>query len=111
VQTMTRGQAVLAIASTLALGALWSDEFGAAAAADKIIISGASGQLGRATVKALLAKGIPAKNLILVSRTPDALSEFVQQGAVSRFGRLQQARGVAWTLFAANKDKLLGTRP
>src|SRR5581483_198203 len=53
---------------------------------DKIIISGASGQLGMLTIKALLARGVPAKNLILVSRTPDKLSEFVQQGAIARFG-------------------------
>lgn len=58
----------------------------AAGGNDKIIISGASGQLGQATVKALLAKGVPAKNLILVSRTPDTLGEFVKQGAVARFG-------------------------
>lgn len=58
----------------------------AAASTDRIVISGASGQLGTATVKALLAKGVPAKNLILVSRTPDTLSDFVKQGAVARFG-------------------------
>jgi NAD(P)H dehydrogenase (quinone) len=57
-----------------------------AAAGDKIIISGASGQLGRATVKALLAKGVPAKELILVSRTPDSLAEFAKLGAATRFG-------------------------
>ena len=57
-----------------------------AAADDKIIISGASGQLGGLTVKALLAKGVPAKNLILVSRTPDTLAEYAKLGAVTRFG-------------------------
>jgi NAD(P)H dehydrogenase (quinone) len=57
-----------------------------AAADDKIIISGASGQLGGLTVKALLAKGVPAKNLILVSRTPDTLAEYAKMGAVTRFG-------------------------
>lgn len=57
-----------------------------AAAGDKIIISGASGQLGLATVKALLAQGVPAKELILVSRTPDSLAAFAKLGAVTRFG-------------------------
>jgi NAD(P)H dehydrogenase (quinone) len=57
-----------------------------AATGDKIIVSGASGQLGRATVKALLARGVLAQNLILVSRTPDTLGEFVKLGATARFG-------------------------
>jgi phosphoglycerate dehydrogenase-like enzyme/uncharacterized protein YbjT (DUF2867 family) len=57
-----------------------------AAVDDKIIVSGASGQLGHLTVKALLAKGVPAKNLILVSRTPDTLQEYAKLGASARFG-------------------------
>lgn len=57
-----------------------------AADGDRIIISGASGQLGGQAVKDLLAKGIPAKNLILVSRTPDALAQYAQLGAATRFG-------------------------
>jgi NAD(P)H dehydrogenase (quinone) len=82
---LTRRRAIGALAlGVLALGLVPS---GARAAGDdKIIISGASGQLGHATVKALLARGVPAKNLILVSRTPDTLAEFVKQGAVARFG-------------------------
>ena len=53
---------------------------------DKIIVSGASGQLGRLVVKNLLARGVPAKNLILVSRTPEGLQEFAKLGASTRFG-------------------------
>ena len=53
---------------------------------DKIIVSGASGHLGELTVKELLARGVPAKNLILVSRTPDKLEQYVKMGASSRFG-------------------------
>ena len=84
-RTLTRRHAIGAVAlGVLALGLVPS---GARAAGDdKIIISGASGQLGHATVKALLARGVPAKNLILVSRTPDTLAEFVKQGAIARFG-------------------------
>jgi NAD(P)H dehydrogenase (quinone) len=69
-----------------AMSAILSGGARAATSADKIIISGASGQLGHATVKALIARGVPAKNLILISRTPDTLAEFVKQGAVARFG-------------------------
>jgi NAD(P)H dehydrogenase (quinone) len=56
------------------------------AADERIIISGASGQLGGEAVKDLLARGIPAKNLILVSRTPDTLAQYAKLGAVTRFG-------------------------
>jgi NAD(P)H dehydrogenase (quinone) len=56
------------------------------ASQEKIIVSGASGQLGGLTVKHLLARGVPARNLILVSRTPDTLAEYAKQGAVTRFG-------------------------
>lgn len=55
-------------------------------AQEKIIISGASGQLGGLVVKQLLARGVPAKNLILVSRTPETLDEYKKLGAVTRFG-------------------------
>jgi NAD(P)H dehydrogenase (quinone) len=52
----------------------------------KIVISGASGQLGGLVVKELLARGVPAGELILVSRTPDKLDEFRKLGASTRFG-------------------------
>ena len=57
-----------------------------AAANEKLIVSGASGQLGGLTVKALLARGVAARNLILVSRTPDDLADYVKLGATARFG-------------------------
>src|SRR5690606_9937973 len=53
---------------------------------DKIVISGASGQLGTLVVKDLLARGVPASDLILVSRTPEKLDEFKKLGATTRFG-------------------------
>jgi NAD(P)H dehydrogenase (quinone) len=53
---------------------------------DRIVVSGASGQLGGLVVRELLARGVPAGNLILVSRTPDKLEEFRKLGASTRFG-------------------------
>jgi NAD(P)H dehydrogenase (quinone) len=53
---------------------------------EKIVISGASGQLGELVVKDLLARGVPASDLILVSRTPEKLDEFAKLGATTRFG-------------------------
>jgi NAD(P)H dehydrogenase (quinone) len=65
------------------------------AAADRIIISGASGQLGGAAVKDLLAQGVPARNLILVSRTPEALAQYAKLGAVTRFGDFAKPESLA----------------
>jgi NAD(P)H dehydrogenase (quinone) len=102
---MTRMRAIALALGALAVSAV---PCGASAAAnnDKIIISGASGQLGHATVKALLARGVPAKNLILVSRTPDTLREFVQQGAVARFGDFYQPESLP-AAFAGGTRMLL----
>jgi hypothetical protein len=62
----------------------------ASASTDKIIISGASGQLGELVVKELLARGVAPANLILVSRTPAKLEEFRKLGASVRFGDVDQ---------------------
>jgi NAD(P)H dehydrogenase (quinone) len=71
----------------VAAGALLNGATAARAAlGDRIIISGASGQLGGQAVKDLLARGFPARNLILVSRTPDALARYANLGAATRFG-------------------------
>jgi NAD(P)H dehydrogenase (quinone) len=61
-----------------------------AQAGEKIVVSGASGNLGGLTVKALLARGVPARNLILVSRTPDEQKEYAAMGASVRFGDFTQ---------------------
>jgi NAD(P)H dehydrogenase (quinone) len=58
----------------------------AEAQAERIIVSGASGNLGGLTVDELLARGVPASRLILVSRTPDELKKYADQGASVRFG-------------------------
>jgi NAD(P)H dehydrogenase (quinone) len=51
----------------------------------RIVVSGASGQLGRLISEQLLGHLSPA-DLILVSRTPDALGEFGALGSAVRYG-------------------------
>ena len=63
--------------------------------ADKIIISGASGNLGGLTVKELLARGVPPSRLILVSRTPEKESEYAKLGASVRFGDFTKPESLA----------------
>jgi NAD(P)H dehydrogenase (quinone) len=59
-----------------------------ALAQDKIIVSGASGQLGSMVVDELLELEVAPQNLILVSRTPntEALQAYARRGASVRFG-------------------------
>jgi NAD(P)H dehydrogenase (quinone) len=57
-----------------------------AASGERIIVSGASGQLGGMVVEELLARGVDPSELILVSRTPEQLMEYERMGASTRFG-------------------------
>jgi NAD(P)H dehydrogenase (quinone) len=50
----------------------------------KLAISGASGKLGRLTVEELLAK-VPAGDIVLTTRTPENLGEYVERGVEVRF--------------------------
>jgi NAD(P)H dehydrogenase (quinone) len=50
----------------------------------KLVITGASGQLGRRTAELLLATA-PAEDVILTTRTPAALAAFAERGAVVRY--------------------------
>lgn len=89
-RTTTRTLRTL-LAVFVTLGAMLVGHAGLAASTnekrgDKIVISGASGQLGTLVVKELLARGVPASDLILVSRTPEKLDEFKKLGATTRFG-------------------------
>lgn len=63
-----------------------------ALAQDKIIVSGASGQLGSMVVDELLERKVAPENLILVSRTPntEALQALARRGASVRFGDFTQ---------------------
>ena len=62
---------------------------------DVFIISGASGQLGELAIREFLARGVPARNLILVSRTPAELAEFARLGASTRFGDVDKPESLA----------------
>ena len=54
---------------------------------DVYIISGASGQLGELAIQEFRAHGVPAKNLILVSRSPEKLADYARRGASVRTTR------------------------
>jgi NAD(P)H dehydrogenase (quinone) len=66
-----------------------------AVAQDKIIVSGASGQLGGLVIDELLKRKVAPQNLILVSRTPDTLKAYAARGASVRFGDFTQPDSLA----------------
>ncbi len=90
----TRTAAAVAASACLSLAALvlaGSPAFPQGASDDyRIIVSGASGNLGGLTVEALLDMGVPASRLILVSRTPERLAKYSALGASTRFGDFTQ---------------------
>ena len=97
--------------ASIAVGALLLSATGIAAkpdgaSRDKIVISGASGQLGGLVVKELLARGVPASNLILVSRTPEKLDEYKKMGASTRFGDFAKPESLP-AAFSGGKKLLL----
>lgn len=49
-----------------------------------ILVTGASGQLGRLTIEALLARGVEPGSIIAASRTPDKLADFAAKGVTLR---------------------------
>jgi NAD(P)H dehydrogenase (quinone) len=84
-----------ALGGVIASGVLGGDVAGAQASAnERIVISGASGQLGGAAVEWLLQQHFPARNLILVSRTPEHLAQYAKLGAVTRFGDFTQPQSL-----------------
>lgn len=61
----------------------------------RIIVSGASGQLGGLVVDALLDLGVAPEDLILVSRSPERLDRYALLGASTRFGDFTEPESLA----------------
>jgi NAD(P)H dehydrogenase (quinone) len=69
------------------------------------IITGASGAFGRLATSLLLER-VPASEVILVTRNPDALAPFARRGAAVRFGDFDQP-GTLPGAFAGGERMLL----
>ena len=76
----------------------------------RIVVTGASGNYGRAFTDALIAKG-RAQDLILITRTPAKLTDRVAQGCEVRFGDFDKPETLAAAVTGADKMLLIsGTR-
>src|SRR5690606_31044118 len=91
IRTMTLRSALPLFIAMFGFAACSSDTSpDAASDNERIIVSGASGQLGGLVVEELLARGVAPERLILVSRTPEELQRYADMGASVRFGDFTQ---------------------
>ena len=70
-----------------------------------IIVTGASGQFGRATAQRLISR-VPRGELILTTRKPEILADFVAQGAQVRYADFDDPATLP-TAFAGGTKMLL----
>lgn len=76
----------------------------------RIVVTGASGNYGRAFTDALIAKG-RAQDLILITRTPEKLTDRVAQGCEVRYGDFDKPETLQAAVTGADKMLLIsGTR-
>ena len=73
-----------------------------------IIVTGASGQFGRAAA-ALLMERVTPSELILVTRNPDRLAGFAARGAQVRSGDFDEPEGLARAFAGADRMLLIST--
>jgi NAD(P)H dehydrogenase (quinone) len=100
----------LLLAATLVPAACTSSA-GGGEDSERIIVSGASGQLGGLVVEGLLARGIDPARLILVSRTPEDLEAYARLGAATRFGDFSQPESLPSAYEGGSRMLLISINP
>ena len=78
---------------------------------DRIIVSGASGQLGGLVVETLLKRGVDPRTLILVSRTPAEQEKYARMGASTRFGDFTRPDSLAAAYEGGTRMLLISINP
>lgn len=74
----------------------------------RLVVTGASGQLGRLVVTALLDR-VPASELILVSRSPGSLAAFAELGATVRYGDFEQPEHLSTAFDGGGRALVIST--
>jgi NAD(P)H dehydrogenase (quinone) len=75
-----------------------------------LLVTGAAGQLGRRVIHHLLtSEGVPAKDVIAVTRKPEALGDLAAKGVVVRQGSFDDAAGLAKAFAGARRLLIIST--
>jgi len=74
-------------------------------------VTGATGQLGRLVVAALLDRGVPAQNIIAAVRTPEKAADLAAQGVQVRHADYAQPETLAPALEGADRVLLISGTP
>jgi NAD(P)H dehydrogenase (quinone) len=74
-----------------------------------IVVTGASGQLGGLTVEALLARGVPASQIVATSRDITRIKDFADRGVVVRRADFAEPDTLAAAFEGADKLLLVST--
>lgn len=74
-----------------------------------IVITAASGQLGRLTVEALLARGVPASDIVATSRDVTRIEDFADRGVVVRRADFAEPESLPAAFEGADKLLLIST--
>lgn len=72
-----------------------------------IVVTGATGQLGRHVIQALLERNVPAEEIVAAGRSTDKLADFAGQGVVVRTIDYSDAASVAAALKGARRVLLI----
>jgi NAD(P)H dehydrogenase (quinone) len=72
-----------------------------------IVVTGATGQLGRHVIEALLERNVPATDIVAAGRSVDKLADFAEQGVVVRAIDYSDAESVAAALRGARRVLLI----
>jgi NAD(P)H dehydrogenase (quinone) len=76
-----------------------------------IAVTGATGQLGRLVVAALLDRGVPAQNIIAAVRTPEKAADLAAQGVQVRHADYGRPETLAPALEGADRVLLISGTP
>ena len=76
-----------------------------------LAITGASGYMGRRTARLLIDRGIPPRDLVLISRTPSRLANFAALGAQTRIGDFTDPASLATAFAGVERMFLINAAP
>lgn len=74
-----------------------------------LVVTGASGHLGRHTIEALLDRGVAAERIIATARTPESLTDLVDHGVVVRHADYSDPQSLKEAFVGADRVLLVSS--